>query len=260
MTEPSECGTGTFPGDIPSLPWPDQRLGIGVRDRVRGQGLDNPNPLGLLCPLLCCVGPDHGRVSPSHSLFSLSLQVPSTPLEPVTATVHSPAQEPVTRPGVPAENLPRAPCTAPELGPPRTQPSSVDTTGPDIAGTGRWWRCQELDTAGVTAMRSGPLRHSGFPACHLSAVSMLLLCRGLVGLVGYGHCSLGLGEKFWLMSLRTEGCHGFAGRGLFRVSSSCLRAGLWQQDPLRSPSVCPQFPLRRTTESFRILSVLGPQP
>lgn len=260
MTEPSECGTGTFPGDIPSLPWPDQRLGIGVRDRVRGQGLDNPNPLGLLCLLFCCVGPDHGRVSPSHSLFSLSPQVPSTPLEPVTATVHSPAQEPVTRPAVPAENLPRAPCTAPELGPPRTQSSSVDATGPDVAGTGRWWRRQELDTAGVTAMRSGPLGHGGFPPMSSECcVHVASLHRaGRAG--GIWSLRFRAGREVLAVSLSAEGCHGFAGRGLFRVSSSCLGAGLWQQDLLRSPSVCPQFHLCRTTESFRILSVLGPQP
>lgn len=88
----------------------------------------------------------------AHCVPFLSFQVTSASLEASTV-VQPPAREPESRPGAPAESLPRGPRSAQELGPARCQQSSLDGAGPDLTGTGR---CQLFRISGYRGGQTVP--------------------------------------------------------------------------------------------------------
>lgn len=101
-------------------------------------------------------GPTHwalwAGLTEAHCVLFLSFQVTSASLEASTV-VQPPAREPESRPGAPAESLPRGPRSAQELGPARCQQSSLDGAGPDLTGTGR---CQLFRISGYRGGQTVP--------------------------------------------------------------------------------------------------------
>lgn len=122
-----------------------------------------------------------GQVWPRLTVSTLlSFQVTTASLEAPAAT-HPPPREPEPWLGTPAESLLRGPKTAQELGPARSQQSSLDGAGPDLAGTGR---CQlfvslgiGVDGAALAGRGRAPKASSGSEFHPVSATSWLRAWR-----------------------------------------------------------------------------------